>query len=172
MTLAESDFGTLNPKAPPELSRFAFLIGRWRCDARVLLPNGTTQTFRADWIGRYILDGYVIGDEYRMFDAAGETIVLGLNFRSYDAARGAWHVKWLDALSGSWTDLVSQELGGISFEGRSLRYIFREPMAGHAYTRATYTSVDDSHFTWRGERSEDAKTWTEFMVVEALRGDR
>lgn len=169
MTLTDKEFGALNAKAPPELGQFAFLMGRWRCDAKVLLPDGRWQTFQAEWIGRYILDGYAIADEYRMFGESGETIVLGLNFRSYDAARGIWTVKWLDALSGSWTDLVSQELGGISFEARSLRYVFREPTAGHAYTRATYRSVDDKHFTWHGDKSDDSKSWKEFMVVEARR---
>jgi hypothetical protein len=51
----------------------------------------------------------------------------------------------------------------------SIRYVFQEPMAGHTYTRATYTNISHAHFTWRGEKSEDAKAWSEFMVVEAYR---
>ena len=31
--------GKLNPKAPAELLRFAFLIGKWRCEARVLVDG-------------------------------------------------------------------------------------------------------------------------------------
>lgn len=54
-------------------------------------------------------------------------------------------------------------------EGESIVYVFEEPMAAHAYTRATYTNISDEHFTWRGERSDDGKAWTEFMVVEAHR---
>jgi hypothetical protein len=42
-------------------------------------------------------------------------------------------------------------------------------MAGHAYTRATYTNISESHFTWRGEKSDDGKRWSEFMVIEAYR---
>ncbi len=45
----EQHFGTLNPKAPRDLSRFAFLIGRWKFDAdphttctvNLSIPNGT-----------------------------------------------------------------------------------------------------------------------------------
>jgi hypothetical protein len=33
-TLMDQEFGAPNPKAPPELSQFAFLIGKWRCDAK------------------------------------------------------------------------------------------------------------------------------------------
>jgi hypothetical protein len=150
------------------LERFAFLIGRYRCDARLKLPTGE-QRFKAAWEGRWILDGRAIADEYRMFGAEGEVLVLGLNVRSYDASRKQWNIKWLDALSGRWTDLASEEFGGVQFDGTSLSYRFREPMVGHALTRATYTNISERHFTWKGEGSEDGKIWTEFMVVECER---
>ena len=163
------DFGTRNPKAPPELSRFAFLIGRWRCDARARSADGDWQRLHADWVGRFILDGYAIADEYRMKDAGGQLIVLGVNLRTYDAATRTWNLRWLNALAGTWTDLASPELGGVTFDGRSVAYTFKEPVADHAYTRATYTTNSDTHFTWRGEKSDDRKAWSEFLVVEAHR---
>lgn len=168
MDLVEK-FGKPNPNAPPALSQFAFLIGNWQCRAIVILPNGERQPFAATWQGRYVLDGYVIADEYRMTSSSGELIVLGLNLRAYDAAKQIWNIKWLDALAGTWIDLGPPELGGVRFDGPSIIYSFREPMAAHAYTRATYTPVSPTHFTWRGERSEDNKSWSEFMVIEADR---
>ena len=42
-------------------------------------------------------------------------------------------------------------------------------MAAHAYTRATYTNISRTHFTWPGERADEGKAWNEFMVVEAYR---
>ena len=158
-----------NPNAPAELARFAFLIGRWRCEAKLKLGDGEWQTFPARWVGRFILDGFAIADEYRMLGAAGELIVLGMNFRSYDAVARVWKIKWLNGLTGAWTDLVSEELGGVSFDGASIVYAFKEPTAGHAYTRASYTNISKTHFTWRGERSEDGEAWSEFMVVECER---
>jgi hypothetical protein len=165
----KEEFGKANPKAPAELSRFAFLIGRWRCKARVELATGETQTLQATWLGRFILDGYAIADEYRMTTAAGELLVLGMNFRTYDAIKQTWNIKWLNAFAGTWLDLGPEELGGVRVDGQSIIYAFKEPMAGHAYTRATYTSVSESHFTWRGEKSDDRKTWSEFMVIECHR---
>ncbi len=44
-------------------------------------------------------------------------------------------------------------------------------MAAHVYTRATYTNISNTHFTWRGEKSGDAKAWSEFMVVKAYRAN-
>jgi hypothetical protein len=169
MDRVEDEFGALNPRAPAELARFAFLIGRWRCEAKVSSGDGAWQTFAATWHGRFILDGHAIADEYRMTDPSGELIVLGLNLRAYDASKQVWNIKWLNALSGTWLDLGPEELGGIRFDGSSVIYAFREPMAAHAFTRATYTNISSSHFTWRGEKSDDESAWTDFMVVECHR---
>jgi hypothetical protein len=163
------EFGEPNPNAPAELSRFAFLAGQWRCEAKVLLDDGTWQTFDATWIGRFILDGYAIADEYRMTDSSGELIVLGMNLRTYDPAGQNWNMKWLNALAGTWVDLGPAELGGVRFDGESIVYSFKEPMAAHAYTRASYTSISPTRFTWRGEQSDDGKAWSEFMVIDAHR---
>src|SRR5262249_13900188 len=94
---------------------------------------------------------------------------LGINLRTYEAARQTWNMKWLNALAGTWVDLGPEELGGVRFDGRSIIYEFREPVAAHAYTRATYTNLSDDYFTWRGEKSSDRKSWSEFMVIEAHR---
>jgi hypothetical protein len=169
MPQSDQDFGRLNAKAPTELSRFAFLIGKWQSEAKLTSANGTWQTYKAAWLGRYILDGYAIADEYQMFGPSGDLIVLGMNFRTYDSAKKTWNIRWLNGLAGDWTDLVSEQLGGVKVDGSSITYAFKEPVAGHAYTRATYTAHSQTHFTWRGEKSDDAKSWSEFMIVEAHR---
>jgi hypothetical protein len=152
-----------------EISRFAFLVGTWRCEARVKLAGGDWQTFQASWRGRFILDGHAIADEYRMVDATGALIVLGMNFRVYDHTRNSWNLRWLHALAGTWLELGPDELGGVTIDDRSISYVFREPMADHPFTRATYTNITDTHFTWRGDKSDDGRTWNEFMIVEADR---
>jgi hypothetical protein len=160
-----------NPGANPELARFAFLIGTWRCDARLKREDGSWETLPATWIGRYVLDGYVIMDEFRMTRPTRELIVLGVNIRTYDLTKGAWNLRWLNALDGTWTDLAPAEFGGIRMDGQSISYCFKEPVATHSLTRATYLNISAGHFTWRGERSSDGKLWDEFMVVEAQRSD-
>ena len=37
------------------------------------------------------------------------------------------------------------------------------------YEHQTYTPVSKTHFTWRGEKSDDANAWSEFVVIEAHR---
>lgn len=171
MDQTDEPFGMPNRSAPAALSLFAFLIGRWRCEAKIRSADGDWQTFAATWLGRFVLDGYAIADEYRMTSAAGEPIVLGMNLRAYDAARRVWNIKWLNALAGTWVDLGPEELGGVRFDGQSIIYAFKEPVATHAYTRATYTNMSKTHFTWRGEKSDDGEAWSEFMIVEAYRSD-
>jgi hypothetical protein len=171
MDLVDQEFGQPNPNAPAALSRFAFLIGRWRCDAKVRLADGEWQTFQATWLGRFILDGYAIADEYRMTGASGEPIVVGMNIRSYDTTKQIWNIKWLNALAGTWVDLGPEELGGVTFDGQSIIYAFKEPVAAHATARAKYTNISQTHFTWRREKSDDGKTWSDFMVVEVYRSN-
>lgn len=168
MDHVEQHFGSANPNAPAALSRFAFLIGRWQCEARVRLANGEWQALEATWLGRFILDGYAIADEYRMTDSTGALIVLGINLRIYDATKQTWNMKWLNALAGTWVDLGLEEIGGVTFDGQSITYAFKT-VAAHRYTRATYTNISERHFTWRAEKSDDGKTWSEFMVVEVYR---
>lgn len=161
--------GTSQPDLPTELSRFAFLIGKWRCKAILKSEADEYQTFEATWLGRFILDGHAIADEYRMTNASGELIVLGMNFRSFDLKKKTWNIRWLNALTGVWTDLASEELGGVKFNNQSITYTFKEPVADHAYTRVTYRIISEAHFTWQGEKSEDGRLWREFMLVEAYR---
>ena len=84
---------------------------------------------KATWLGRFVLDGYAIADEYKMTGSSGELIVLGMNLRSYDDAKQTWNMKWLNALAGTWVDLGPEELGGVHVDARSITYAFREPVA-------------------------------------------
>lgn len=142
----DHDYGKPNPNAPRELSHFAFLVGKWRGEAKLKREDGTWEDPQALWEGRYILDGYVIADEYRMTTPAGELLVLGINLRSYDARKKAWNLKWLNALAGTWTDLGPDELGGVVADAKTITYRMKEPVARHAFTRAT-PSAPNQRFT-------------------------
>jgi len=159
----------INPNVPPELSRFAFLIGDWNCDAKLQMPDGTRQTLQATWHGHYILDGYAIADEYRMTDHAGNLIVHGMNFRTFDTAAKKFNIKWLDARTGAWSDLVTPNSGTVSIHSNAIAYTFPEPTGTHPYTRATYTPLSPVRFTWQGEKSSDQKSWSQFLLVDCHR---
>ena len=166
----DKEYGTSNPKAAPELSQFAFIIGEWRCDARVKGEDGTWQSYRATWIGRYILDGHVIADEYRMTNQTGELIVHGMNFRSYSIERKTWVMRWLNATGSFWLELGPENLGGVRVAPKTITFNFIDTFAPDALTRVTFSNITENHFAWSGERSLDqGRTWTEFMVIDAHR---
>lgn len=164
------EYGNPNPKAPPELSQFAFIIGKWRCDVRLKGEDGTWQPYQATWVGRYILDGHVIADEYRMTNQTGELIVHGMNFRSYSVEKKTWVMRWLSATSSFWLELGPEKLGGVRVTSKTITFNFIDTFAPEALTRVTFSNISERNFTWSGERSLDqGKTWAEFMVIEAHR---
>ncbi|HEV8431544.1 MAG TPA: hypothetical protein VGQ41_26835 [Pyrinomonadaceae bacterium] len=166
----DKEYGNPNPKAPSELSQFAFIIGKWRCDVRVKKEEGTWQPYSATWVGRYILDGYVIADEYRMTSQKGELIVHGMNFRSYSVEKKSWVMRWLSATGSFWVELGPEKLGGVRVGPKSITFNLIDTFAPDALTRVTFSNISESHFTWTSERSLDqGSTWAEFMVIEAHR---
>jgi hypothetical protein len=71
----------------------------------------------------------------------------------------------------TWLDLGPEQFGGVTLDGQSIIYAFKEPVTARAFTRASYTNISEKHFTWRGEKSDDGKTWSKFMVVEIDRSN-
>lgn len=169
----EKEYGKPNPKAPLELSQFSFIIGNWQCDARVKGADGKWERYLATWNGRYILDGYVIADEYRMTDLAGGLIVHGMNFRSYNTEKKTWVMKWLSATGSFWMDLGPESLGGVRVDSETVTFKLKDATDSDVLSRVTFSNIAQSRFTWSSERSSDhGKTWSEFMVIEAKRVTR
>lgn len=175
--LQQEEYGRPNPDAPQELRQFAFLIGRWRCESRVKSEEGDWQTFRATWVGRYILDGYVIADEFRQFGPSGELMQLGQNYRSYNTDEGAWAMRWLDALNSTWLEVGPEERGGVQVGDSSI--VFKHglppgPVAelfpAHTVFRITFSDISEESFNWQAEISTDGQeTWGVVQVIEAER---
>jgi hypothetical protein len=165
----DEEYGKPNPKAPPELSQFAFIIGKWRCDVKLKGEDGTWQPYQATWVGHYILDGYVIADEYRMTNQTGALVVHGMNFRSYSVEKKTWVMRWLNA-TGFWLELGPENLGGVHVAPKTITFNFIDTFAPNSLTRVTFSNITENHFTWSGERSlDEGKTWAEFMVIKAHR---
>ena len=55
-------------------------------------------------------------------------------------------------------------------DDHSVTYAFKAKRGARgAVALYASTNISKSHFTWRGEKSVDARTWAEFMVVECSR---
>jgi len=166
----DREYGVPNPKAPPELSQFAFIIGKWSCDLKLKTQDGAWQSFHATWIGRYILDGYVISDEYRMTNQKGELVVHGMNFRSYSVERKGWVMRWVNHLNSSWMELGPENLGGVQVTPETITFKYVDGDGPGVVTRVTFSNITQGHFTWTADISKDQeKTWSDYMVIECHR---
>lgn len=170
-TSALIDYGEPNPDAPEQLAVFDFLVGKWSCEVTVRHEDGTISRLEAEWTGRYILDGYVIVDEYRMTDVAGKLVMSGMNYRAYDTEADAWNMKWLEGISGSWLDLAPRELGGVKVDDSTIEFKV-DYKAGEIH-RIAFEDITDNSFTWTVDISNDGgKSWNQSVTtIRATRVD-
>ncbi len=165
----QARYGSRNPAAPEELAQFDFLVGRWLCEITIRNPDGVEERHQATLVARYILDGYVIADEYRQIDSGGTMVRFGATYRSFDPAAGGWVMKWHDALNSTWLDLGPADLGGVEVRDDTITFKHRYPP--DILVRITFSNISNDRFTWRADNStDDGETWDEgIMVMEASR---
>ena len=69
-----------------------------------------------------------------------------------------------------WLSMESADEGArITFEDEAPFQVACNICYFLARTRATYTNTSPEHFTWLDEKSDDGKSWTDFMIVECHR---
>ncbi|HXJ30435.1 MAG TPA: hypothetical protein VNG35_07335 [Gemmatimonadales bacterium] len=170
-------FGMPNAAAPRELVTFDFLVGAWECESSVRGPDGIARARPATWVGRYILDGYAIADEFRQLGPAGEVAMLGQTLRTFNTDSKTWVMKWLDALDATWLDLGPEDLGGMTVRDGTISYRHRRPRgrSGRLFPmqslfRVTFFDIAEAGFHWRSEVSTDnGETWAEAQTISARR---
>lgn len=170
-------YGMPNADAPRELVLFDFLVGAWECESHVRGPDGVVRTRPATWVGRYVLDGYAISDEFRQLGPAGEVAMLGQTVRAFNPDAKRWVMKWFDALDATWLDLGPEDLGGVTTREGMITYRHQRPRGRsgrlfplHSLFRVTFSDMTERGFRWRSELSTDnGETWAEAQVIEARR---
>jgi hypothetical protein len=104
---------------------------------------------------------------------AGDVVVQGMNFRSYNVETRAWVMRWLDATRSFWVELGPEKLGGVRVTPTTITFNLIDRFAPDAMSRVTFSGISADHFTWREDKSFDqGSTWTEFVVIEAHRTQR
>ncbi len=67
---------------------FSFLVGKWSGSGKTRLPDGNhAQWDGATWIGRYVLNGMAIADEFHSLTPDGKPY-LGISLRYFDTKHG------------------------------------------------------------------------------------
>ncbi|HEX9165815.1 MAG TPA: hypothetical protein VF862_07870 [Gemmatimonadales bacterium] len=172
--VAQHGGGPIGPAAvaPAEARQHDFLVGQWDLTVKVPATSLATRIHGmpklvGTWKAWRAFDGYGIQDELRITDASGNPMNLTHSLRYYDRTARQWTITALDAYRGkvvtstaTWADgAMSQEAKGVDQEGKAF------------LSRARFTDITPSSFTFRQDRSYDeGKSWKEgTLVIEAKR---
>ena len=136
-------FGRPNPEAPPELTQFAFMIGKNDCsEERLNGASGEWSSSTRTWDAYYYLNGFAIRDGGRSGSA------INGNIRIYDSVAEQWVVSFFAMPSfgsGIWR-------GGLEGENMVLRQEQKAPGTDlDGVSRLTFSNISSSGFNWDGE---------------------
>jgi hypothetical protein len=151
-------YGEKSARAPRELDRFAFLIGKWEGRGKTKLPDGTVAEYPVAWVGRYILGGMAIADEVHAPYPDGRPS-FGITFRQYDEIRKAWVIEFLNVSESFLRRQVGHGSGSVAVNGRTVTITSESP---GTIVREHYVVSDDDHWVYRLDASKDGgRSWDE-----------
>ncbi|MGB9070400.1 MAG: hypothetical protein WCC21_17670 [Candidatus Acidiferrales bacterium] len=161
-----SSYGQRNPDSPQELGLFSFLVGKWQGTGRAKLDGGKFAEFPVTWIGRYILDGAAIADEFHSLAPDGSPY-LGISLRQYDATRKTWIIEYLNVSNSFLRRQVNGGSGSVTVDGPSVAVISGAP---DSMSREQYRVLDHDNFAYRLDASSDGgSTWDEGRIEMTFR---
>lgn len=153
---AITTYGEPNVDAPAELGMFSFLVGKWHGTGTAKTPDGKSVQFELTWIGRYVLDGMAIADEFHGETPDGKPY-LGISLRQYDAAQRAWIVEYLNVTGSFVRRQVNARSGSVRREDDAILVVSQD---GSMHIRERYRLSGRDRFTYTTELSQDAgRTW-------------
>jgi len=162
---AITSYGARSGQAPRELDLFAFLVGRWHGIGKAQTPDGSTAQFDVTWIGRYILDGMAIADEFHSLTPDGRPY-LGISLRSFDRQHDGWIIEYLNVSNSFIRRQVNAHSGSVQREGNTIMVISAD---GESRIRENYLHTDQTHFTYSTANSRDGgQTWGEISMEVSL----
>lgn len=154
---AVTKYGERNAKAPPELDAFSFLVGKWEGTGSTRLPDGKVAEFAVTWIGRYVLDGMAIADEFHSKMPDGSPY-LGVSLRQYRVDLKSWVIEYLNVTGSFLRKQVGGSSGAVTRTDSSVVVLSQSP---DAWSRETYRRVAPDRFNYSIDISTDGgKTWT------------
>jgi hypothetical protein len=163
---AVTPYGVRSASAPAELDLFAFLVGRWEGTAKAKLPDGTFAETPVTWIGRWVLDGQAIADEFHSVAPDGGSY-LGVSLRRFDPAARAWTVEYVNVTGNFIRRQVNARSGSVTREGDS---VVVTAVDGDNVARESYRMSGRDLFVYRIDLSEDrGRTWDTGSIEVTMR---
>lgn len=153
---AVTRFGEINAQAPDQLRIFSFLVGKWTGRGTTKLANGEQAHFELTWIGRYIMDGMAIADEFHSLTPDGKPY-LGISLRQYDSKHNSWIIEYLNISNSFIRRQVNPRSGSVSKDADSVVVVSED---GKTRIRERYRVPDSNHFSYSTDLSHDGgKSW-------------
>ena len=162
----KTSYGERNPNSPSELEAFSFLVGKWQGKGRVKLDGGKFAEFDVSWIGRYILDGAAIADEFHSLSPDGSPY-LGISFRQYDTKRKTWIIEYLNVSHSFLRKQVNEGSGSVVVDGPNVTVTSGTP---DSLSREHYRVADRDNFVYSLDASGDGgSSWNEGQIEISFR---
>jgi len=152
-----------NLAAPAETARLDVFVGKWEVRE---LGAGPDAPIVARSHGYYVLDGFVLQEDYRGLDAAGNVAFRGTSLRTYDPSSGKIVIKWMMANNAGYTNILAHaENGDIVSEGQGRDWFGKDFLE-----RFRFFDISETGRSFEMERSFDGgKTWTWISRVRLTR---
>jgi hypothetical protein len=161
-----TSYGERDPESPNELELFSFLVGKWQGTARVKLDGGKFAEFPVSWVGRYILNGTAIADEFHSLAPDGSPY-LGISLRQFDSKRKTWIIEYLNVSNSFLRRQVHGGSGSVTVDGPSVTVVSG---ATDSMSREQYRVVDRDNFAYRLDASNDGGShWNEGQIEMTFR---
>jgi hypothetical protein len=154
--------------ATPETRQFDFLIGDWNVDGTRYRSDGSVLiTYKGSWSARYLNEGRMVLDDFKVLAPTGEIISSFVTLRSYCEVTARWELQGLGALQpaapvewyGHWKD------GEMLLEA-----VGKNPQGATVRTRIRFFDIQPQLFSWESKISADqGQVWTRFAALKANR---
>ena len=159
---AITTYGKRNREAPDELNLFSFMVGKWQGTGKTQLPDGSPVQFELTWMGRYILNGMAIADEFHSLAPDGKPY-LGISLRHFDTKHDSWIIEYLNVSNSFLRRQVSPKSGSVSLEDGAIVVISED---AKTRIREHYRVTDQNHFTYTTDLSRDEGRSWEAVLIE------
>jgi hypothetical protein len=154
------------PPAPPEARQFDSLLGTWTIIVEFHRPNVPPKV-DGKWTFTREGDGFMIIDEYRVFNGEGKTAYLGYTYRVYDPSTRAWTYQFTEPGRGPFSNPARATWSGGTSRMQANELIDEATQEGRT-NRARFYNIKSDHFSCDFEVSRDGgATWTSNGHVEA-----
>jgi hypothetical protein len=158
---AITTYGQKNAQAAGLLDTFSFLVGKWKGTGKTRLVDGSHVQWELTWIGRYILNGMAIADEFHSLAPDGSPY-LGVSLRHFDTKHDSWVIEYLNVSNSFLRRQVNPQSGSVSLDADAIVVISED---GQTRIREHYRVLGPDHFTYSTDMSRDeGRSWDPALI--------